>query len=119
MYSVKDEVHKVSALTESLLKAEQRIAELKLKIEHLEEESNKNKVGVIKLYFQIIVLDKWPFVNLGAGCTCSGRIFQKININQILEIYFVHLLTTAIGTRHYSKQLELAGCPLDTEWYSV
>jgi len=60
MYSVKDEVHKVSALTESLLKAEQRIAELKLKIEHLEEESNKNKVGVIKLYFQIMVLDKWP-----------------------------------------------------------
>ena len=98
MYSVKDEVHKVSALTESLLKAEQRIAELKLKIEHLEEESNKNKVGVIKLYFQIIVLDKWPFVNLGAGCTCSGRIFQKKNINQILEIYFVHVLTTAIGT---------------------
>ena len=60
MYSVKEEVQKVSALTESLFKAEQRIAELKVKIEHLEVESNENKVAVIKLYFQIMVLDKWP-----------------------------------------------------------
>ena len=60
MYSVKEEVQKVSALTESLFKAEQRIAELKVKIEHLEIESNENKVAVIKLYFQIMVLDKWP-----------------------------------------------------------
>jgi len=51
MYSVKEEVQKVS---------EQRIAELKVKIEHLEVESNENKVAVIKLYFQIMVLDKWP-----------------------------------------------------------
>ena len=60
MYSVKEEVQKVSALTESLFKAEQRIAELNVKIEHLEVESNENKVAVIKLYFQIMVLDKWP-----------------------------------------------------------
>jgi len=60
MYSVKEEVQKVSALTESLSKGEQRIAELKVKIEHLEVESNENKVAVIKLYFQIMVLDKWP-----------------------------------------------------------
>jgi len=60
MYSVKEEVQKVSALTESLFKGEQRIAELKIKIEHLEVESNENKVAVIKLYFQIMVLDKWP-----------------------------------------------------------
>ena len=60
MYSVKEEVQKVSALTESLFKREQRIAELKVKIEHLEVESNENKVAVIKLYFHIMVLDKWP-----------------------------------------------------------
>jgi len=60
MYSVEDEVQKVSALTESLSNGEQRISELKIKIEHLEVESNENKVAVIKLYFQIMVLDKWP-----------------------------------------------------------